>query len=168
MTPEQQKEQISLGYVHVVAARNRFKLGHWSVDDDCLDVTIGTEGTLGGGLLSSPKLDLQMKATSDPTVLHNGFVSWELTAGHYDRLRARAATPKILVVLVLPTDEVNWVEHTADSLVLRRCAYWVKMTGLPSLPPAQKSTTIRLPFANIFSPVALKDLMEKISREEPL
>jgi hypothetical protein len=168
MTPQQQKEQISVGYVHVVAARNRFKLGHWTVDDGCLDVTIGTDGTLGGGELSAPKLDLQLKATSDPSVVHDGFIAWELDVDHYDKLRARASTPKLLVVLVLPPDEGRWVEHSIDALVLRRCAYWEKMTGKPPAAPGQRSITVRLPLTNVFSPEALRTLMERLSRAEVL
>lgn len=168
MTPQQQKEQISVGYVHVLAARNRYKLGHWTVDDGCLDVTIGTSGTLGGGEISAPKLDLQLKATSDPSVVHKGFISCELPVDHYDQLRARASTPKLLVVLVLPPDEDRWVEHSVDELVLRRCAYWEKMTGKPPADAGQRSITVRVPTANVFSPEGLRGLMERLSRAEVL
>ena len=166
MTPEQQKEEISKAYIQTVAARCGFKVGTWSQDDDCLDVTIGSAGVLGGGTLASPKIDLQIKCTSDPAAVHPDDVTWQLDRRHYDRLIARSHTPKLLVVLVLPEDETQWIEHTIDHLILRRCAYWLKMTGLP--PISTDSKVVHLPQAQVFSPAALQSLMERLSREEAL
>jgi hypothetical protein len=66
VTPKQRKEELSKAYLAALAARLGFKLGSWSQDDDCIDVTIGAAGKLGGGTLSSPKLDIQLKCTSNP------------------------------------------------------------------------------------------------------
>jgi hypothetical protein len=82
MTPEQRKEEIGKAYVHAVAARHGFKIGTWSVDDGCLDVTIGREGTLGGGTLANPELDLQLKSTSRKSVVRGDHVAWKLDRTH--------------------------------------------------------------------------------------
>jgi hypothetical protein len=166
MTPEQQKEEIGKAYVHAVAARHRFKIGTWSVDDGCLDVTIGRAGTLGGGTLANPKLDLQLKCTSRKSVVKKDHVAWKLSRAHYDRLVAPSTTPFLLVVLVLPAEEEAWVEHTVAALLLRRCAYWMNMTGLPAITAA--STTVRVPLANVFSPDGLQRLMIALSRKGTL
>jgi len=67
---------------------------------------------------------------------------------------------------VLPEDEATWVHHTVDALVLRRCAYFRKMTGLPAI--TADSTTVRLPKTNVFSPDDLQAMMTEISRKGSL
>ena len=44
--PGARLRSIGKAYVHAVAARHGFKIGTWSVDDGCLDVTIGSALTL--------------------------------------------------------------------------------------------------------------------------
>ncbi len=168
MTPNQQREEISKAYVAAVAARCKFKLGAWSQDDDCLDVTIGAAGVLGGGTLAGPKLDIQLKSTSVQTHVNDQHVVWSLRRSHYDSLRADSCNPRILVVLILPESESTWIEHTAESLILRRCAYWHTLRGCGPIAGEASSTTVRLPLTNVFSPQTLKRLMEKISRGETL
>jgi hypothetical protein len=169
MTPEQQKEEISKAYVYAVAASCGYKIGNWTVDDGRLDTTIGSSGLLGGGTLASPKLDLQLKCSNDQSILHSDFVSWTLSREHYDDLRRRASDPHLLVVLTLPEKEAEWIECTPQQLIIRRCAFWVKMTGMPEITDAaQKNKSVRLPHTQVFSPVQLKGLMEKLSREEEI
>lgn len=161
MTPEQQKEEISRAYVHAVAARNGFKIGTWSVDDGCLDVTIGHANPLGGGTMANPKIDLQLKCTSQPGVVKNDHVAWKLSREHHNRLVAASVNHQLLVVLVLPDDEKTWIEHSVEALLIRRCAYWLRMDGLP--PIASGSRVVRLPKANVFSPAGLRALMVEAS-----
>jgi len=71
-------------------------------------------------------------------------------------------------VLVLPTEENEWVHHSAESLILRRCAYWESLRGRDPIEGSEASTTIHIPKANIFSPSTLQRLMEQVSREEVL
>jgi len=171
MTEKQQREELSKAYVHAVAASCGYKLGEWSQDDDCMDVTICASGVQGGGVIADPKIDLQLKATNDHKrhVQSNGTVAWTLAAIHYEQLRRRAANPKLLVVLVLPEGTADWISHTNDHLILRRCAYWIKMTGQTLTPaPGKDSLTLHLPKEQVFSPENLRSLMEKLSREEEI
>ncbi|OJT25320.1 hypothetical protein BO221_11790 [Archangium sp. Cb G35] len=164
MTPEQQKEELSRAYVHAVAARCGFAVGSWSQDQGCVDVSIGASSALGGGTLEDPRLDLQLKCTSDGRHLYEDHIVWQLTRTHYDKLRARSSIPKLLVVLVLPELETQWVEHGTEALILRRCAYWLSMAGLP--PTTSEFKRVRLPRANVFSPEQLMSMMERVSRGE--
>jgi hypothetical protein len=165
VTPKQQREELSKAYVAAVAARCGFKLGVWSQDDDCLDVTVGAAGVLGGGTWAGPKLDLQLKASNDPSHVHPEHISWSLSRAHYDILRGKACSPRILVVLVLPAEEDDWMHHSAESLILRRCAYWESLRGHDPIEGTQDSTTVHIPKTNVFSPSTLQGLMEKASRE---
>lgn len=122
MTPEQQKEELSKAYIHAVAARCGFAVGHWSQDHGGVDTTIGAGGAPAPGGLSRPKIDIQLKCTSRTDVLKVDHLVWTLDRAHYDGLRARSHQPHLLVVLMLPEREEEWVEHTLDRLILRRCA----------------------------------------------
>ena len=166
MTPEQRQEEISKAYLHAVAAKCGFAVGTWSQDHGCLDVTIGADATVGTGHLVGPKVDVQLKATTRQDVEHDSFISWTLDIDHYEKLIARAFVPRILVVLLLPRDVEQSVEHTVDHLLVRRCAYWVRMTGMPPAEPGQKTKTVRLPKAQVFSPDQLTAILEKISKGE--
>lgn len=88
--------------------------------------------------------------------------------GHYNQLVAEALVPHLLVILLLPPKLVDSVEHTAEQLVLRRCAYWVTMTGMEAAPEGQQSKTVHLPKSQPFSPDALLGILEKVSRGERL
>jgi Domain of unknown function (DUF4365) len=168
MTPQQQKEELSKAYVAAVAARCGFKLGLWSQDDDGLDVTIGAAGLPAGGLLAGPKLDLQLKASSDPRHDRGDSVAYSLSRRMFELLTMEACVPRILVVLMLPEPDREWVQHTPESLILRKCAYWASLRSLPSMAEGVGSTTVLLSKSNVFSPETLTRLMAKVSRDEAL
>lgn len=165
MTPEQRQEEISKAYLHAVAAKCGFAVANWTQDHGCLDATVGAATTVGTGHLVRPKVDIQLKATRQARVEKAEHVSWPLEIDHYDRLRSEAQCPHLLVILLLPDDVEQSIEHTAEQLVLRRCAYWVNMTGMPPA-DGQKNKTVRLPKAQLFSPAALQVILEKVSRGE--
>ncbi|HYO58726.1 hypothetical protein [Archangium sp.] len=97
-------------------------MGSWSQDQGCVDVSIGASSALGGGTLEDPRIDLQLKCTSDE-------------------------------------------RHLAEALIIRRCAYWLSMAGLP--PITSESKVVHLPRTNVFSPEQLRSMMERVSRGEP-
>ncbi|MBK8265251.1 MAG: DUF4365 domain-containing protein [Nannocystis sp.] len=168
MTPNQRREELSRAYVAAVAARCGFKLGMWTQDDDGLDVTIGAAGVLGGGTLAGPKLDVQLKCTSNARHDRGEVVVWQLRRVDYENLRASACTPRVLVVLMLPEDEERWIEHSPDSLILRRCAYWRALRGAPAIESEAESARVEIPKSSVFSPMALEQIMKQISRGEAL
>ncbi|MBW2737120.1 MAG: DUF4365 domain-containing protein [Deltaproteobacteria bacterium] len=168
MTEKQRREELSRAYLHAVAAVCGFKVSSWSQDDDCLDMTIGTEGVLGGGTLASPKLDVQLKATSDQRRDQQEAVACNVTLDQYDKLVRQAATPKILVALMLPQDSTEWVAHSAQELAMRRCAYYVVTTGMSAANTDNNSITIHVPKSQPFSPDNLQTLMERLSCGEAL
>lgn len=168
MTPEQQQEEVSKAYVHAIAAKCGVAVANWTQDHGCLDTTLGAAASVGSGHLKGPKIDLQLKATTRTDVERAESVAWSLEIGHYNQLVAEALVPHLLVILLLPPKLVDSVEHTAEQLVLRRCAYWVTMTGMEAAPEGQQSKTVHLPKSQPFSPDALLGILEKVSRGERL
>lgn len=164
MTPEQRKEELSRAYVHVVAAKCGFALGHWTQDQSCIDVTVGAAGVLGAGSLADPKLDVQLKCTANQALVGQHHVALQLARRQYERLTAKSFIPKVLVVLVLPEQEDDWVVHSPEQLVLRRCAYFMVTTGLP--PITTETTVVHVPLVNVFSPDALSAMLGRLSRGE--
>ena len=96
MTPNQQQEEIGKAYVHAVAAACGFSVSQWSQDHGCIDTTISADRVLGEGPYSKPKVDLQLKATTQD-VVKDEHIAWSLEMAHYDKLRARARVPHLLV-----------------------------------------------------------------------
>lgn len=164
MTPEQRQEEVSKAYLHAVAAKCGFAIAGWSQDHGCVDVTIAASAALEPGSLARPKVDIQLKATTQQHLEHAEYVSWELEMPHYNSLRAPALSPHLLVVLMLPANVDESVEHSVDHLLIRRCAYWVKMTGMPEV-LGQNSKTVRLPKSQPFSPDSLREILVQIGRK---
>jgi hypothetical protein len=168
MTPDQQREEISKAYVAAIVARCGYKLGTWSQDDDCLDVTVGAAGVLGSGTLAGPKIDLQLKCSNDQRHIHDEHIAWSLPRAHYDRLRHDSHTPILLIVLMLPADEHEWISYSHEQLILRRCAYWENLHGRAALAGEAASTTLHIPKNNLFCPQSLRSMMTRISQGDTL
>lgn len=164
MTPEQRQEEISKAYLRAVAAQCGFSVGSWSQDHGGVDTTVGAAATVGSGHLARPKIDVQLKATRQASVEKAKHISWKLDIEHYDSLRLPALQPHLLVVLLLPEDVDTAVEHSVEHLLIRRCAYWVTMTGQEPAKAGAKTKTVRLPKAQVFSPAALRAIMENVSQ----
>jgi hypothetical protein len=168
MTPNQQREELSKAYVAAVATRCGYMLANWSQDDDCLDVTIGAPSIAGIGSVAGPKIDIQLKCTSDVAHDRVDHVAWSLRRAHHERLRAESLVPIILVVVVLPEDDAQWLTHSSEQLILRRCAYWTSLLGDADFAEGQDSWTVRIPKDNVFSPVTLRELMHRSRTRVPL
>jgi Domain of unknown function (DUF4365) len=93
-------------------------------------------------------------------------VIYDLAVANYNDLRMEeAGTPRILVLLVMPDDEERWIEQTEEMLLLRHCAYWVSLKGMPATSNT-KTVRISVPRVNVFSVNGLRALMDKVRRKE--
>lgn len=161
MLPENKvKEELSYAYVHAVAAHAGCSAGRPYTDTDSVDANITASGL--EGILRSPQLDIQLKATSvagNPAKL----LRFPLPLKNYNDLRLRCAVPRILVVLVLPPEREQWLSHSHDGLVARRCSYWVDLLGKP--PTENKSSvSVSLETSQVFDPATLTTLMGRIAQ----
>lgn len=147
------EEALSVAYVHALAAAAGYVIGLKNFDRDGIDLTIEA----GGG--SRPKIDAQVKASINLPQSGEVF-KFPLKRRNYDHLIIPTQTPRILVVMHLPSEKVDWVKVGIESLILRNCAYWVCLTGLPATENAA-SITVDIPAENHFNVEALIDLMDK-------
>ncbi len=165
MTPKQRQEEISKAYLHAVAAKSGFAVGSWSQDHGGVDTTVGAAATVEAGHLARPKVDVQLKATTQQHLERGEYLSWQLDIEHYDSLRAAATLPHLLVVLLLPEDVEDSVEHTAAA---RGPPLWLlgehDWDGGRS--PRAEDPDRAAPKTQMFSPDALNEILEKVSKGE--
>jgi hypothetical protein len=156
-----QKEEFSLAYVRAVATVAGYHTSRLDYDEDSVDLSIASVGSRGTS--RSPKLDIQAKCTSQ-NIVSDETINFPLPIKNYDDLRADVLVPRILIVVTVPVDVCNWISQSEEQLVLKYCGYWKSLSGLPA---TNNTTTVsfNLPRSQVFSPVALKDIMETVDRD---
>ncbi len=140
-------------YVNAVATISGYTVAKGNLDKDGVDVTISAGGE------ARPKIDVQCKATFN-LEWKQECASFPLPIRNYDLLRCAVQTPRLLVVLDLPESEADWLTIGADELVLRKCAYWLSLSGAGESTNST-SKTVTLPAKNRFDAGALRVLMEQ-------
>lgn len=154
-----EQEALSLAYAYAVAARARYSTSRPDLDRDGIDLRIQTGGP------RYPALELQLKATVNLARTHDGRFRFRLKRRNYDLLRARAQTPRLLVVLDLPRERCRWLSIGEDELVLRHCAYWANLQGLAAS-GNKSSVTVYIRASNVFDVENLQSLMEQSRKGE--
>ena len=172
ITTQHVEEDLSRAYVQAIAARARLNL---SVHIDDRSHDYGIDGTFhqvqyvrNRRKESGFKLDFQLKACKNAQV-SDGMIKYDLESETYNNLIDRdknGGTPVILLLLVLPDREEDWLEFTEDELILRKCCYWKRISGNHT----KNSTSIRIeiPSKNRLTPEILTALIEKVAKGEEL
>ena len=75
--------------------------------------------------------------------------------------------PRLLVVVVIPESEEEWLRHSEDELCLRRGGYWMSLADLPTT-ANEVSVTVQMPRSQVFDAEAIRNLMSRAARREPL
>lgn len=167
MTENEQKQQLSVAYVHAVAARAGYACQVTVVDEDSVDVTIAARGKVHDrSILRSPRLEVQLKATAQESP-ENGHLAFPLPVKNYDDLRCDTMIPRLLVVLLLPECHTEWLEQSEDCMITRRCAYWTSLLGQPEK-TNRRTVTVHLPRKQRFTVESLREMMERVSDKEVL
>jgi hypothetical protein len=165
MTKAHRQEGLSRAYMQAVAARCGLSVD-WRGQDYGIDLTLFEIVSDAAGLSESGlRVDVQLKSTTTPAVQATEvFYDLEVKAYHRLRLAARV-DPRLLVLLVLPADEGEWLSISEEHLLLRRCAYWLDLRGRPT---TRNTSTVRvaLPRANVFSPDQLNRLIADFRKEK--
>lgn len=167
MSENEQKQQLSVAYVHAVAARAGYSCQVTPIDDDSIDVQIACRGWVNQQSVSrSPKIEVQLKATAHD-IAGEDHIAFPLPVKNYNDLREKSLVPRILVVLCLPQNDALWLVQTEEQMISRSCAYWVSLLNQP--PRTNSSTvTVHLPRTQQLTVNNLTTLMAKVSREEQL
>ncbi len=165
LTENKIKEELNLAYVLSVAASKKFSTEITRVDSDSVDATIKYNGYLSAeSILHSPEIKLQLKATSGANIVNNEIV-FPLSIKNYNDLRLRSTSPRLLVILCLPENSEDWLQHSNDELIIKKCCHYLNLNGFPDTENTA-SVTVKVPLTNIFSPDSIYDLMLQASKQE--
>jgi len=137
-------------------------------DNNGIDATLTAWGPfIGGGYLTEVDIKVQLKATIAALADNGTNLSYFLSGvNRYNDLRtATVDVARILVVLFLPADAQEWLNHSAGELALRKCAYWQSLREAP-VTTNGSGTTVYLPKAQMFTPQSLTDLAVRLSRRD--
>lgn len=170
LSPPNIESELSYAYIHAVAASAGMACEVTGRHEDNSGVDarlVGWGPFADGGYLTEVDLKIQLKATVTPPADDGTYLSYSLDKIHrYNALRAETyATPRILVVLFLPANAADWLSHTEDELALRRCAYWVSLTGAPAT-ANRDAITVYLPKVNLFNAEGIGALIARLSHRE--
>ncbi len=165
LTSNQIESELSLAYLLAVAAKAAFAVDMPRIDADSIDAIISAKGKLAPDGKVSPRIEVQLKATINWHINEQGNIPYQIPIKNYNDLRADTVVPRLLVVLCLPKEEENWLNHTPEALLIRQCAYYLNLNGLQDSVALEKPT-VYLPETNKLSPEALKVLMLKASKME--
>jgi hypothetical protein len=157
------KESLSRAYVTAVVGRARQNL-LWGRDYDYgVDGTVRELERRGNRIRETGfGFDFQSKTTVDWS-LENGEVVYDLETDAYNNLVERTqagAFPFFLLLLCLHADDSTWLDVSVDQLVLRKCAYWFKLSGAPT--DNTSTQRIRIPAANVFTPATVIRILQEI------
>ena len=160
MNSNLRKEQFSLAYIRAVAAAADCHVIIPEVDVDSVD------GQIRGPLGIRHRLDFQAKSTTDAKI-DQTVVRYELERKDYDDLRQPDSPLHILILMMLPPSEDDWVSQTEAELCLRKCAYWLDLRGEPDK-DNRRSVTVRIPRKQVFDPVQLPNLLDGVHARDPI
>lgn len=120
------KEDLSISYISAVAAING--IGYETVrhDEDSTDGILKKIVTLEDGRKFDAELRIQLKATSSVSqyTMTDEKITYQLKAKNYNDLCMPGTSPIILGLLILPSDETEWIGWTPNELMIKGCMYW--------------------------------------------
>lgn len=169
ITINHQKESLSRSLIQAIAGRCgmicSYREFDYGIDVKVCDVIVRTDRAGSAHetrryVESGFDIAIQAKSTTQFTIEDDAIV-YDLEAKNYNDLRdTDVGTPRILVLLLLPSDEGQWLNLTEDQIILRRCAYWYSVLGSPET-NNNSTVRIRIPRANLFTVDALNLLMQR-------
>lgn len=164
------ESELSYAYLHAIAAHAKCSCNVTNRHEDNTGVDarlVGWGPFPGGGYRTEIDIKVQLKATIAQPAIVDNCLSYSLKGiSQYNDLKSETvATPRILVVLFLPSDHKDWVSHSEDALSLHRCAYWVSLRGAPDSSNTT-SQTIYIPQDQKFDTAGLISLMTKLSKND--
>ena len=167
MDENEQKQQLSMAYLHAVASAAGFACQAPGVDDDSVDRTVVARGWVHtNAILRSPKIDIQLKSmVREPLTATDRSLTFRLNRKNYDDLRHRAMVPRLLVVFLLPRQRRRWLEQTDEWMLSRYAAYYLSLSGMPEARQRGK-VPVTIPRKNLLSVDNLRRLMIQASQRK--
>ncbi len=161
------KEALSEAYVRAVVAKAGYNFGKYDHDMGIDGIIKDVREINGGYRAVGFGIEFQLKSSWTVT-FENGDLVYDLEVKNYnDLISWDGSNPAILILFVMPSDENEWLDSSEQRLEIRHCAWWCSLDGLPR---STNSSTqrIRIPKAQVFSPIELEKLMDKVRNGDAL
>jgi hypothetical protein len=159
------QEAFSGAYIRAICAVTGCAIESNTLDNDKIDYTVSSR--VRGRIKHKPKIDIQAKCHMRGVAAHDD-IPLTIDIETYNNLRdPLLSNPRILVVVLAPEEISTWIQQSDAELILRHCAYWLSLKGLPDTENAT-SKTVHLPRGNIFTPAALREMMDRTSNGREL
>jgi hypothetical protein len=162
VTVDDQKEAFSRAYVKAVASVAGYATSEQVPDKTSIDITFHSQKG------RCVPIEAQLKASSREDIISEKMIHFPLKIKNYNDLHADSYCPRILIILLLPCgfDEcpAKWINQSADSLALMKCAYWQRLTGMSDTANTE-SVTVKIPMddEHIFKPEVLDIIAKQVS-----
>ncbi len=167
LTSNDIKQEVSYVFLHALVTSLGYSLERCTIDRDSVDATICARGKIPGsrGVLQSPKIDLQLKATTQEC--SGNSISFSLSKKNYDDLRANTMVPRLLVVLFLPVGENGWFDADLEKILLFGKGFWTSLRGRESVENSSNKT-IHLDQSQRVTPEAIQQWMIAAANREEI
>lgn len=163
-------EDMSEAYLRALCAANGYSIVKVEHDNDGLDIAVRCKGKAADdSILVSTEVEIQLKSSHAKITSHqDGSITYALEVKNYKWLiDTNRMIPLILVVFHMPSDENDWIEQNIDWLKIKKCAYWISLKGENDT-DNKETISIDLPAGNMLTKDSLKEIMVKISKQQPL
>jgi len=167
LSPPNIESELSYAYLHAVAAKAGMSCRETNRHEDNNGIDAQLTAWLpyvDAATLTEVDIKVQLKATIAELGYDGLHYEYRLRGvSRYNDLRCESISiARILVVLFLPRDAAEWLDHTPEQLALRRCAYWQSLRAAPEI--TADSAVVKLPKTQHFSPDSLHQLAARLSR----
>lgn len=161
------KSGLSSSYLKAVANIAGYKIQFQNEDDFGVDAIITELQKRDTGRIweTGVNLWIQLKATTMGNCRTTDTeIIYDLANKNYNDLTyADSVSPKILVLFVMPNEREDWLTHSIEMMILKKCAHWTYLSGKPRKDNEDSTTAIHIDKNKTFSPTSLKEIMDKIS-----
>lgn len=155
-------EELSKSFLNAISAVVQIAVEIDHADGDGIDGRIKKNIVRSDGSMYKSAIQFQLKSTAQDILTDEDSFRYQLKAKNYNDLCTPSIMPSILLLLVLPLDKTGWVEESVESLILRKCMYWLSFRGKE---PASNtaSVTVTIPQENRVTSDVLEALLKTIA-----
>jgi hypothetical protein len=155
-------EALQVSYIRAIAASAGCIVSEPEIDDG-IDLTLTHKSDHHSHINDRVALlEVQLKATARK-INASGNLTVTMSHGRWEYFSTKdPIVNKIVVIMAMPSRQDYWTYARHKSLSIHYCGYWVNIAGATDSGAAEP--TIRASQSQIFSDIALCDMMERIGQ----
>jgi len=162
--PEHIKEEVSICYAHALAAQSGINFEPPRRDNDSVDVRLSYAGRRDGWVISSPSIEIQLKATTCPKYNKDGDLKYKLPIKNFRDLSCITQAPRLLLVLVLQKN-ADYVQLFSDGLSINGIAYWASLAGVTTQSKSKTVIPVLLSHNNVLTVSTFVRMFDNVGRD---